>query len=78
MLLQEAFTCIREKFAAATVPLFVSAALNHVLERGPKDRRAVGQLIDKLVRANMITRQQCTTGGWSWSQNRLKNIYLYL
>ena len=60
--LQEAFTCIREKFCAATLPLFVSAALNHVLERGTKDRRGVGQLLDRLVKANMITRQQCTTG----------------
>ena len=61
---QEAFTCVREKFASATLPMFIMAAVNHVLGKGAKDRRAVGQLVDRLVKSNMTTRSQCTKGEW--------------
>ena len=53
---------MREKFAAATMPMFIMAAVNHVLGKGAKDRRAGGQLVDRLVKSNMASRSQCTKG----------------
>ena len=60
--LQEAFTCVREKFCSATMGTFVMAAVNLVLGKGAKERRQVAQLFDRLVKANMASRTQCTKG----------------
>ena len=59
---QEAFTCVREKFCSATMGTFVMAAVNLVLGKGAKERRQVAQLFDRLVKANMASRTQCTKG----------------
>ena len=53
---------MREKFAAQTMPMFVMAALNHLLGKGQKDRRNLGLLVDRLVKTNMASRSQCTKG----------------
>ena len=60
--MQEAFTCVREKFCSATMGTFVMAAVSLVLGKGAKERRLVAQLFDRLVKANMASRTQCTKG----------------
>ena len=60
--LQEAFTCVREKFCSATMGTFMMAAVSLVLGKGAKERRQVAQLFDRLVKANMASRTQCTKG----------------
>ena len=53
---------MREKFCSATMGTFVMAAVNLVLGKGAKERRQVAQLFDRLVKANMASRTQCTKG----------------
>ena len=44
------------------MPMFVMAAVNHVLAKKPKDRLGVGQMFERLVKSNMVSRSQCTKG----------------
>ena len=53
---------MREKFCSATMGTFVMAAVSLVLGKGAKERRLVAQLFDRLVKANMASRTQCTKG----------------
>lgn len=60
--LKEAVLCIKELESPKNIHLFVTNAINHVLERSPQARKQTGSLLHDVVKQNVISVQSYIQG----------------
>ena len=53
--MNEAVLCVKELKDQELIHVFVSTALNHVLERSPQARKQTGHLLHDLVKQNILS-----------------------